>query len=161
MHKHYPQFLWYLQNVTEANGGALKCHLIYIVKDPSFVERHQNFDLIKSNRRRNRGRNSMIKSFPQTLGNQKITSPPSKKHYAALCNLPRAKHMAVNPRYTTSRVESHTVNIRLRTCRICDPIRHVVVFRRESVVLQVSNKFVYFCSKTSEFALNTLLNILR
>jgi len=42
--------------------------------------------------------------------------------------------------YTTSRVRSYTVNMRYPTCRICDSKRHVVVFRRETVVLQDSNK---------------------
>ena len=53
-------------------------------------------------------------------------------------------YMVVNPRYTTSRVESNAVNICCMTCRICDSMRHVAVFRIESVVLQDSTK------KTSE-----------
>ncbi len=47
--------------------------------------------------------------------------------------------MAVNPRYMTFIVESHTVNIQYTTRHICDSIQQVVDFRRESVVLQVSN----------------------
>ncbi len=47
-------------------------------------------------------------------------------------------YMVVNPRYTTSRIESNTVNTRHMTCRICDSMRHVAVFRIESVVLQVT-----------------------
>ena len=58
--------------------------------------------------------------------------------YATICDLPRAKSIAVNPRYTTSGVELYPVNTRYTTCRISDLIRHAVVFRRETVVLQVS-----------------------
>ena len=36
------------------------------------------------------------------------------------------------------RLESYTVNIRHTTCRICDFMRHVAVFRIELVVLRVS-----------------------
>ena len=48
------------------------------------------------------------------------------------------KYVAVNPRYTTFRVESYTVNIGYTTCRIYDYMQYVVVFRSEMVVLQVS-----------------------
>ena len=60
--------------------------------------------------------------------------------YATICDNPRAKSMAVSPRYTTSRVEPYPVNIRYTTCRICNSMRPVGVFRRETVVLQVSTK---------------------
>ena len=46
--------------------------------------------------------------------------------------------MAVNPRYTTPRAESYTVNIQYMMCSIFDSMRHVVVFCREMIVLQVS-----------------------
>jgi len=70
-----------------------------------------------------------------------------KLNYTTICDHPRSKYVVVNPRYTTSRVKSCTVNIWYRTCRICNFMRHVVVFRRETVVLQVSkntSKEVFF-----------------
>ena len=57
--------------------------------------------------------------------------------YATVYDLPRPKYRAINPRHTTFRVESYTVNIRYTTCRICDSMRHVVFSRIETVVLQV------------------------
>ncbi len=54
--------------------------------------------------------------------------------------LTTTKYTVVNPRYTKSRVESNTVNTWHTTCRIYDTMRHVAVFRRESVVLQVSTR---------------------
>ena len=60
-----------------------------------------------------------------------------EKVYAKVYDLSRPKQVAVNP-FTTFRVESYTVNIGYTTCRICDSMRHVVVFRTETAVLQVS-----------------------
>jgi hypothetical protein len=54
--------------------------------------------------------------------------------------------MAVNPRHLMSRIKSYTVNIRYMTCRICDIMRLVMVFRIETVVLQVS-KIMYLRHK--------------
>ncbi len=48
--------------------------------------------------------------------------------------------MEVNPQYTTFCVESYKVNMRYLTCRICDSMRYVVVFHRETVLSQVSTK---------------------
>jgi hypothetical protein len=48
------------------------------------------------------------------------------------------KYLVVNPRYATSRVEANTVYMQHMMCRIYDFMRHVEVFRIESVVLQVS-----------------------
>ncbi len=60
------------------------------------------------------------------------------KKYTTLCDLPRFKYMAVNPRHLIYFVVSYTVNIRHLTGRIYDFMRLVGVFRRETVVLQVS-----------------------
>ena len=58
--------------------------------------------------------------------------------YATLYDLQRSILLVVNPRYTTPRIESNTENTRHTMCRICDSMRHVAGFRRETVVLQVS-----------------------
>ena len=54
--------------------------------------------------------------------------------------LTTTRNLAVNPRCTTHRIESYTVTMRYTMCRIYDSMRYVVVFRRETVVLQVSKK---------------------
>ena len=58
--------------------------------------------------------------------------------YTTICDHPRSNYMVVNPRYMTSRVMSYTVNIRYTTCRICDSMRHVVLCRGITVMLQDS-----------------------
>ncbi len=68
------------------------------------------------------------------MGNAKNTT---------ICDIPRFKYMAVNPRYPKSRVKSYTVNIRYTMCRVCESMRHVVDFRRETVVLQESTIFTH------------------
>jgi len=48
-------------------------------------------------------------------------------------------YMRGKPRYTIIRVDLYTITTRYTTSRICDLMRHVVVYRRETAVLQDSS----------------------
>jgi len=56
--------------------------------------------------------------------------------YATLYDI----YMTGKPRYTIIRVDLYTVTTRYMTSRICDLMRHVVVYRTETAVLQDSTK---------------------
>ena len=100
-------------------------------------------------------------SFPPTLlgisPNYWTIPWENQKKYvcATLYDLTRYKYVVVNPRHTTFRVESYTVSIQHTTCRICDSMQNVVAFRRESVVLQVSNTL---CLTGNELVLSVTEN---
>ena len=61
-----------------------------------------------------------------------------KVAYAIICDIKQPKIMTVNPWHTSPRVELHIVNVRYTKSRIYENMRHVAVFRRETVVLQMS-----------------------
>ncbi len=61
----------------------------------------------------------------------------SMRLYANLHDL----NEAGKSRNTTFRVNLCTVITRYTTCRICDLMRHVVVYRRETAVLQDSSLY--------------------
>jgi hypothetical protein len=77
-------------------------------------------------------------SFQSLLGIPEIFF--IRERYTTVCDYPRSKSIAVNPRHIIYCVKSYTVNMRYLTCRICDSMRHVVVFCIETAVLQVSTE---------------------